>query len=102
MTLREKQSKFANMVAALILYAQAEGYEVTFGHAMRCQDCPTGHAKSLHKQRLAIDLNLFKDGEYLTDGSGHRLLHRWWSMMGGGEPIKNDLNHYSIPHDGMI
>jgi hypothetical protein len=102
MSLRQKQSKFALMVAELIQYAYEQGYEITLGHAYRCSDCSVGHKKSLHKKRLAIDLNLFKDGAYLTDGTGHYELHFKWSQMGGSPPIANDLNHYSIAHDGMI
>jgi hypothetical protein len=102
MTLREKQSEFVRMVGLLIEYAYNNGYELTFGHAMRCVDCPTGHKHSLHKKRLAVDLNIFRNGEYLTDGSGHRQLHQYWSMLGGATSIGKDLNHYSMEHEGMI
>ena len=100
MTLREKQSKFAQMVAKLIMTARYRGYEVTLGDAYRDPRCPYGSEVSLHKLRLAIDLNLFKDGKYLADGSGHDELHDLWDSWGGAKRIKNDLNHYSLEHEG--
>ncbi len=60
MTLRETQSKFVRMIATLIQFAYEKGYELTFGDAW----AKTGHTtNSLHYERLAIDLNLFKDGK---------------------------------------
>lgn len=102
MTLREKQSKFVWMLSQLITYAYSMGYELTLGHAERCADCPTGHIMSNHKKRLAIDLNLFIDGEYQTGSRGHDTLHHFWESIGGAPMIRNDANHYSLEHDGMI
>ena len=73
MTLRQKQSKFAEMAAKLILKAIEMGYEVTLGDAYRDPRLHGelgvkkgyGAANSFHKTRLAIDLNLFKDGFFL-------------------------------------
>ena len=51
--------------------------------------------------RLAIDLNLFKDGEYLADTDSHRRLGEWWEVnyaehdaAWGGRFA--DGNHYSF------
>ena len=101
MTLREQQSKFVWMVTKLLTYAHSLGFEVTFGHAERCTDCKTGHYNSLHKKRLAIDLNLFIDGEYQTGSRGHDTLHHFWESIGGAPMIRNDANHYSVEWDGM-
>lgn len=99
MTLREKQSLFSKLLAQLILYAYAQGYEITFGDVY----AKTGHmAKSLHYLRLAADLNLFKDGKWLTDGSGHNVLHDYWDKLGGSPRITKDLNHYSLEHEGRV
>jgi len=100
-TLRQKQSRFARMVALLIQWATIRGYEVTFGHATRCAECPVGLARSLHKSRLAIDLNLFKDGRYLSSTESHRPLGEFWESIGGtwGGRFK-DGNHYSLAHNG--
>lgn len=103
MTLRQKQSKFARMFALLILYAEQLGYEVTIGHVMRCQECPVGAKRSLHKLKLAGDLNLFRNGVYLRSSKHHEKLGEFWESMGGtwgGRFKKPDGNHYSIEHGG--
>lgn len=83
------------------MVAQEMGYQVTLGHAWRSPGCKVGHPKSNHKKRLAEDLNLFLDGEYLIDGRGHNELHDIWDKMGGAERIESDLNHYSLLHKGI-
>lgn len=105
MTLRQKQSKFARMVADLIIKAEEMGYEVTLGDAFRDprlhgamgEKKGYGSANSFHKQRLAIDLNLFKDGQYLEGTEAHKPLGEWWESQGGtwGGRFK-DGNHYSL------
>lgn len=97
--LREKQSKFAWMVSLLINYAYMLGYEITFGDAYRDQRCDYGHRLSLHKIRLAIDLNLFKDGVYLTDTEDHKPLGVFWESINGSWGGRfGDGNHYSLAH----
>lgn len=96
MTLGEKQRKFSFMVAQLIFYAYAKGYEITLGDAY----AKTGHIpNSFHYKRLAIDLNLFKDGVYLTKSEDHTELGEYWESIGGtwgGRFRKKDGNHYSF------
>ena len=96
MSLREQQSQFARMVGLLINYATLQGYEITFGDAY----AKSGHIEgSFHYKRLAIDLNLFKDGEYLTETQDHRPLGLFWESIGGtwgGRFKKPDGNHYSL------
>lgn len=110
MTLREKQSKFARMVAQLIEKAFELGYEVTLGDAFRDPRLHGaigvkkgyGHPKSCHKLRLAIDLNLFKNGQFLVTTEDHRPLGEWWESIGGTWGGRfNDANHYSLEHEGM-
>lgn len=98
MTLRKKQSKFVGMVALLILYAESQGYELTFGDAW----ATSGHKEtSLHYDRLAIDLNLFRDGEYLISTEDHFPLGEFWESMGGSWGGRfGDGNHYSLEHEG--
>ena len=89
------------MAAQLILWAYSEGYEVTLGHTLRCQDCPVGKSNSLHKEKLAIDLNLFKDGRYLSATEDHKPLGEFWESLGGTWGGRfNDGNHYSLPMPG--
>lgn len=96
MGLRNRQSKFAVMVAELILWCKDNGYEITLGDAYaKC-----GHKNnSFHYRRLAIDLNLFKDGRYLTRTEDHKELGEKWISMGGtwgGNFKRKDGNHYSL------
>ena len=100
MKLREQQSLFARKIALLELIAIELGYEITNGHALRCKDCHTGAEHSLHKLKLAKDINLFKDGRYIVDGTGHKELHIIWEWMGGAKAITNDMNHYSWGYHG--
>lgn len=109
-TLREKQSLFANLAALLIIEAQNQGFEVTFGETYRSPEeaarlaaLGKGIKNSLHCQRLAIDLNLFRDGKYLSSTESHRPLGEWWEQQHplcrwGGH--FNDGNHYSLEHGG--
>ena len=92
--LQPKQSEFVRMVALLIQYATQLGYELTFGDAYATD----GHIRgSYHYQRLAIDLNLFKDGEYLTETEDHKPLGEFWEQIGGTWGGHwNDGNHYSF------
>jgi hypothetical protein len=100
MTLREKQSIFARKIAVLKLVAYELGYEITDGDAYRDPRVKYGSEVSCHRIRLAEDINLFKDGVWLTDGTGHDELHDIWDKMGGAERIEHDLNHYSFEHEG--
>lgn len=103
--LREKQSKFALMVAQLINKAHEMGYEVTLGDAFRDPRVhgqmntkkAYGARNSFHKIRLAIDINLFKDGKYLHTYKDHEPLGIWWESIGGTWGGHwEDGNHYSL------
>jgi hypothetical protein len=111
-TLRQKQSRFVRLTGLLIEYAYSQGYELTFGEAYRTPEqaalnakAGTGIANSLHTQRLAIDLMLFKDGRYLTDSADYGLLGEYWESLAqdcawGGRFKRPDGNHFSIRHGG--
>jgi len=108
-TLGEKQRKFSRMVARLLDKAHAMGYEVSLGDAYRDPRLHGelgvkkgyGAKNSCHKLRLAIDLNLFRDGVYLQSTEDHRQLGEWWESQGGVWGGRfNDGNHYSIEHNG--
>lgn len=110
MTLGEKQRRFTLMVAELIQWAYDQGYELTFGDAYRDhrlhgaigEKKGYGHAKSTHKLRLAVDLNLFKEGKFLQLTEDHRPLGEKWESMGGSWGGRfMDGNHYALEHDGM-
>jgi len=102
MTLGAKQEKFSLMVQYLLIFAHGNGYKIRLGHAMRCRECHTGHKQSLHKEKLAIDLNLFKDGHWLKKTEDHRKLGEYWESIGGSWGGRfNDGGHYSLEHNGM-
>jgi hypothetical protein len=109
MTLGQKQRKFTRMIAELILWSYDKGYEITVGDAYRDprlhgamgEQKGYGRSKSNHKQRLAMDLNLFKNGVYLTNTEDHKPLGEKWESMGGSWGGRfNDGNHYSLEHEG--
>jgi hypothetical protein len=96
MKLGDQQRKFTLMIASLIIWAYREGYEITVGDFWAHDRHKDG---SFHYKRLAADLNLFKDGVYLTEAEDHRPLGEEWERMGGtwGFHFGNkDANHYSL------
>jgi hypothetical protein len=115
MTLAQKQQAFAVLVARLILEASSRGWAVTFGEAYRgpveaarLARLGKGIAKSLHTERLAVDLNLFINGEYQNDSEAYAPLGEWWEQQStpvltcawGGRFKKPDGNHFSVAHEG--
>ncbi|QPE15731.1 M15 family metallopeptidase [Providencia rettgeri] len=112
MSMVDKQNRFTGMVAKLIIFAQANGYQLTFGEAFRTEAQAklnaangSGISNSLHLQRLAIDFNLFKDGKYLTATNDYKELGEYWESLGGswGGRFKTrpDGNHFSLEHNGV-
>ena len=105
MTLRQKQSKFMVMLAQLINHATILGYELTMGRGYASQaanKADGGHTASNHLNRLAIDLNLFKDGDFLEGTNDHLELGIYWESIGGVWGGRfNDGNHYSLEHNGV-
>ena len=95
--LNDKQFEFARKVPLLILYAYELGYTITLGDAAAW----TGHREgSFHYKRLAIDLNLFRDGKYLTQTEDHQPLGEFWESIGGTWGGRwGDGNHYSWGED---
>lgn len=107
--LGDKQKKFTLMIGQLITWAYAHGYQLTVGDAYRDPRVfgmvgvtkGYGRARSLHKQRLAMDLNLFVDGEYMADSDSYRPLGEYWESIGGSWGGRfNDGNHFSLEHEG--
>lgn len=101
MTLGDKRRKFTEALALLTLFAlYHEGWKLAGDQLMRCRECEVGDADSVHKLGLAEDMNLYIDGHYITDGTGHDVLHDFWDMLGGAPRIEEDMNHYSFEHGG--
>ena len=104
LTLVQKQQAFAEAVGKLLTFVYARGWAVTLGDAWRPD--ARGHMPgSLHYIRLAIDVNLFVNGEWIDDGNHHAWqelgavwetfhpLAKWGGRFG-------DSNHFSFTHDG--
>lgn len=112
MKLSEKQATFTVMVAQLILWAERQGYQLTFGEAYRTPAQAELYAKSgkgiknsLHTQRLAVDFNLFIDGVYQTKTDAYLSLGEYWEQLGGSWGgrfySRPDGNHFSLEHNGV-
>jgi hypothetical protein len=114
MRLSEAQQKFTVDIAKLVLFAESQGYALTYGDAYRSpkahgamgEQGPYGRAKSAHKQRLAVDFNLFVGGVWATDTEAHRPLGEYWKSLDpmnrwGGDFDDPDGNHYSREYWGI-
>lgn len=112
MKLGEMQHLFARQVPRLLDKAQELGFDVAIGDAFRDPrvhgaigvKLGYGHSRSAHKNKLAIDLNLFRDGKFLDATESHRELGEWWEKQ---NPLNRwggrfaDGNHYSMEYGGV-
>lgn len=111
-TTGDAQRLFMRLVPRLIDKAHELGFELTLGDGYRDprvfgeigEKLGYGHARSGHKRRLAIDLNLFHNGVYLSKTEDHAPLGSWWKKQHklcrwGGD--FEDGNHYSLEWDGI-
>jgi D-alanyl-D-alanine dipeptidase len=110
MSLSEVQQQFAQYVAQLLLYVAECGYGCTLGEAYRPQEMQelyyeqgkTQTLNSMHTKRLALDINLFKDGVYLTDSADYTFLGEFWCSLdpccewGGNWTTLADGNHFEL------
>ncbi len=96
--LLQAQWKFSGMLGRLLCWANARGYKVTMGDVFARK----GHMKgSLHYLKLAADLNLFREGKYLTSTKAHLPLGVFWEGLGGSWGGRfGDGNHYSLSYRG--
>ncbi|MEQ9938726.1 M15 family metallopeptidase [Pectobacterium polonicum] len=112
MTLSEKQQRFTQMIGQLITWAKENGYQLTFGEAFRTSEqaklnakSGAGIANSLHTQRLAVDFNLFINGQYQTQTEAYTPLGEYWESLGGSWggrfTSRPDGNHFSLEHNGV-
>ena len=113
-TLGQHQRRFLPLVSKLIEFAYAQGYELTAGECYRSPEQAAlnaqhgvGIANSLHILRLAIDLQLFKDGVYITDTPSYAPLGEYWKTLdpacawGGDFQTRPDGNHFSLSWGGI-
>lgn len=110
MTLGDKQSLMGRLTGRLLTRAVLLGYEVRLGEAYRPPETAAlyaqqgrGIAASLHCQKLAIDILLFRGGAYLARTEDYEPLGTWWEAQDslcrwGGR--FNDGQHFSLEHEG--
>lgn len=111
MTRREKQSLFVRLLAQWITWVYAQGWALTLAEGYVGDSVPVGgrsphRADGGHFKRLAQDMNLFVDSEWIQDGDHpawqaagehwERLhsLCRWGGRFG-------DANHLSLIDAGV-
>jgi hypothetical protein len=112
MTLGQKQELFSRLMVKLLFFIHERGYEVRFGdffrdprvHGAAGVKVGYSHKDSTHKFKLAGDLNLFKDGKFLTEDKDHEPFGIYWESLHplcrwGGR--FEDGNHYSLFHNGI-
>lgn len=115
MSLSQLQQQFTVAVSQLIQFAHEQGIGLTFGDAYRDprlhgqwgQKESYSAAHSVHKMRLAVDFNVFVDGEYISDGSHpayEKLGKKWKSLhplaRWGGDFKSKDAGHFSFEYSG--
>ena len=110
-TLSQNQSLFAKDVAQLITYIFSEGYTCTLGEAFRTKEQAEIYAKSglgiahsLHCERLAIDLNIFKpDGTLCETAADYERFGCFWESLdaqnnwGGRWGVPGTPNEHARP-----
>lgn len=100
MKLGQKQELFAKLLAQLILTMYEKGYAVRIGDVFAKRRDPLEHeADSQHYQKLAADLNLFRNGLFLEATEDHKEFGAIWEAMHplcrwGGR--WGDGNHYEL------
>lgn len=107
MKLYAQQALFALHVSQLISWISHQGYLVTFGEAMRSHEQAVIYAqqgkgikKSLHCERLALDINVFDhNGKYLSDTKDYESFGKYWESLDhhnrwGGRFKRRDGNHF--------
>ncbi len=87
--LSEKQQRFSLNVGLLIVWANAQGYGLTFGDAHRTEEAQarlvesgaSQTMKSKHRDRLAVDFSLFLGGRYKTTVKAYAPLGAFWKSL---------------------
>lgn len=112
MTIGQLQELFMECLALHLTWLIANGYKIRGGELQRDPRIAaanatngTGISNSLHIDKLALDLNLFKNGHFLADTADHAESGAHWKSLHplcrwGGDFKKPDGNHYSVAYAG--
>jgi hypothetical protein len=109
MSLVNEQAAFLLDVGRLVQYATDQGWAVTGGELYRTPEQQaiyvktgrSGTMNSLHLQRLAVDLNFFRDGKLIWDKAALAPLGAYWESLhplnswGGNGTKLVDTPHFS-------
>lgn len=87
--LLQHQFKFAYNLGRLLQYIFQEGYTCTMGESFRTPEQQAIYLKkgltktsnSRHMQRLAVDINIFKDGQLLTKSDDYLPFAKYWQQL---------------------
>lgn len=116
MKLLSAQKLFASRLSDFILLLEVMHYEITLGEAWRPQEMADfyasqgrGISNSNHLRKLAVDLNLFKDGKFLTSKEELTEAGELWESLStdelvnawGGRFQQVDANHFSVEWQGV-
>ncbi|WP_428743231.1 M15 family metallopeptidase [Tenacibaculum sp.] len=116
MKLSEYQQIFTSNISCLIQFAERSGYRLTFGEAFRTNEqqllyVQTGKSKTMnsnHLRRLAVDFNVFKNGNLTYKWEDIKPIGDYWESLHennrwGGDWNKNDIKDGFIdtPHFEM-
>lgn len=119
MKLSEKQRIFSRNFTTLLVWIHSHpGWGVTFAEAYRTEDQArinankgVGIINSLHRKRLAIDLNFFINGAYQTSTKAYTPIGKFWESLhpnnrwggtfkdkrGRPKPDGNHVQMYAFP-----
>ena len=113
--LQNHQDKFFRLTALLIakaaeLYPAKDGYRLGWGEALRTpeqaqwnHDHGLGTLNTLHRDRLALDIEIRKDGVPVNKGFIYKPLGDYWESLDpacswGGDFM--DIYHFSLAYGG--
>lgn len=108
MSMVNEQWHFLKDIALLIKYAESRGFVLTGGELWRTPEqqkiyVETGRSKTMnsnHLKRLAMDFNIFVDGELCWDMSKLKELGTYWESLspenrwGGFFSTLTDMPHF--------
>ena len=109
MKLSTWQRIFTRNIAKLIVYAYQNGFELTFGEAKRTREqqliyVQTGRSQTMnsqHLKRLAVDFNVFINGNWNQDWELIKPLGDYWESLHPKNRWGGDFNNNEIK-DGFI
>lgn len=108
-----QQMLFFDLTIRFGNWLMGNGYRCTYGEAWRSPEEAAiqaakgaGIVHSLHTERMAIDLNVWKDDKQLLTADDYRPLGNQWKSMHplcrwGGDFQRVDADHFSLTWQGV-